>query len=315
MLRALAIRTMGCIRVDRITEYLCDPLEKCLKVRNCSLESLLLRTTGAQALSALILQDTDPYVRKTAAICVAKLHDINPDLAQDRGFLDMLRDMTSDANPMVVSNAVAALSEIHNVSGDQVLTFSKATSSYLISAMEQCTEWGQVRHKCPLCLMHPTAWRGGQVSHGVAQDGGRGAAHARLPSSGHPRSSAPPSRKHNRQSARVQVYLLECLAKQGVDAGEATEVLLTRVASRLQHANAPWCSRRRQGGALRISTTSTAPSARDELPPQARRAARHAALAAARGALRSLPMHAAALSQRPEARSARGALPSCSRCL
>lgn len=33
MLRALAIRTMGCIRVDRITEYLCDPLEKALKVR------------------------------------------------------------------------------------------------------------------------------------------------------------------------------------------------------------------------------------------------------------------------------------------
>jgi AP-1 complex subunit beta-1 len=32
MLRALAIRTMGCIRVDRITEYLCDPLEKSLKV-------------------------------------------------------------------------------------------------------------------------------------------------------------------------------------------------------------------------------------------------------------------------------------------
>jgi hypothetical protein len=32
MLRALAIRTMGCIRVDRIIEYLCDPLERALKV-------------------------------------------------------------------------------------------------------------------------------------------------------------------------------------------------------------------------------------------------------------------------------------------
>ena len=37
MLRALAIRTMGCIRVDRITEYLCDPLEKALKVRHSCL--------------------------------------------------------------------------------------------------------------------------------------------------------------------------------------------------------------------------------------------------------------------------------------
>lgn len=43
---------MGCIRVDKITEYLCEPLRKCLK-------------------------DEDPYVRKTAAVCVAKLYDIS----------------------------------------------------------------------------------------------------------------------------------------------------------------------------------------------------------------------------------------------
>jgi vesicle coat complex subunit len=35
-------------------------------------------------------QDDDPYVRKTAAICVAKLFDINAELVQDRGFLDTL---------------------------------------------------------------------------------------------------------------------------------------------------------------------------------------------------------------------------------
>ena len=35
----------------------------------------------------------------------------------------------------------------------------------------------------------------------------------------------------------LQVYLLECLAKQTFEKGEATEVLLTRVSSRLQHAN------------------------------------------------------------------------------
>ena len=32
LVRALAIRTMGCIRVDRIVEYLCDPLGRALKV-------------------------------------------------------------------------------------------------------------------------------------------------------------------------------------------------------------------------------------------------------------------------------------------
>lgn len=76
LIRALAVRTMGCIRVDKITEYLCEPLRKCLK-------------------------DEDPYVRKTAAICVAKLHDINAQLVEDQGFLDTLKDLISDSNPMV----------------------------------------------------------------------------------------------------------------------------------------------------------------------------------------------------------------------
>lgn len=39
----------------------------------------------------ICVQDDDPYVRKTAAICVAKLWDINPDMVDDRGFVDMLR--------------------------------------------------------------------------------------------------------------------------------------------------------------------------------------------------------------------------------
>lgn len=40
---------------------------------------------------AFLLQDDDPYVRKTAAVCVAKLFDINPELVEDRGFLDTLK--------------------------------------------------------------------------------------------------------------------------------------------------------------------------------------------------------------------------------
>lgn len=40
-------------------------------------------------------------MRKTAAICVAKLYDINPDLVEERGFLDTLRELIGDSNPMV----------------------------------------------------------------------------------------------------------------------------------------------------------------------------------------------------------------------
>jgi len=49
------------------------------------------RNTCPHTLATNIAQDDDPYVRKTAAVCVAKLYDINPEMVDDRGFLEMLR--------------------------------------------------------------------------------------------------------------------------------------------------------------------------------------------------------------------------------
>lgn len=37
-------------------------------------------------------------------------------LVEDQGFLDQLKELLSDSNPMVVANAVAALSEINESS-------------------------------------------------------------------------------------------------------------------------------------------------------------------------------------------------------
>ncbi|XP_024909489.1 AP-1 complex subunit beta-1 [Cynoglossus semilaevis] len=120
LIRALAVRTMGCIRVDKITEYLCEPLRKCLK-------------------------DEDPYVRKTAAVCVAKLHDINAQLVEDQGFLDTLKDLISDSNPMVVANAVAALSEIaESHPNSNLMDLNPQTMNKLLTALNECTEWGQI---------------------------------------------------------------------------------------------------------------------------------------------------------------------------
>jgi len=121
LIRALAVRTMGCIRVDKITEYLTEPLRKCLR-------------------------DEDPYVRKTAAVCVAKLHDINAQMVEEQGFLDLLRDLLSDSNPMVVANAVAALSEINETSstGHPLVEMNSQTINKLLTALNECTEWGQV---------------------------------------------------------------------------------------------------------------------------------------------------------------------------
>uniref|UniRef100_A0A2K5E9W2 AP complex subunit beta n=1 Tax=Aotus nancymaae TaxID=37293 RepID=A0A2K5E9W2_AOTNA len=120
LIRALTVRTMGCIRVDKITEYLCEPLCKCLK-------------------------DEDPYVWKTAAVCVAKLHDINAQMVEDQGFLDSLRDFIADSNPMVVANAIVALSEIsESHQNSNLLDLNSQNINKLLTALNECTEWGQI---------------------------------------------------------------------------------------------------------------------------------------------------------------------------
>lgn len=99
LIRALAVRTMGCIHVEKISEYLTEPLRTCIS-------------------------DPDPYVRKTAAMCICKLYDISPTLVEEQGFIDSLHDMISDENSAVVANAVAALCEIQDNSPREVLKIS-----------------------------------------------------------------------------------------------------------------------------------------------------------------------------------------------
>ncbi|OGM39279.1 AP-1 complex subunit beta-1 [Aspergillus bombycis] len=120
LIRALAIRTMGCIRVDKMVDYMEEPLRKTLR-------------------------DESPYVRKTAAICVAKLFDLNPDLCMENGFLEMLQEMIGDPNPMVVANSVTALSEIYHAAPEtNALQVTANTLRKLLMALNECTEWGRV---------------------------------------------------------------------------------------------------------------------------------------------------------------------------
>lgn len=76
LIRALAIRTMGYIQVEKIIDCLVDPLSHCLR-------------------------DQDPYVRKTAAICVAKLYMYDRGLVESERFIEKLRDLLNDPNPTV----------------------------------------------------------------------------------------------------------------------------------------------------------------------------------------------------------------------
>lgn len=120
LIRALAVRTMGCIRLDQILEYLLEPLRRCC-------------------------QDTDPYVRKTAATCVAKVWDMNPEAVEEQGFVEILQDMIGDSNPMVAANAIASLSEMSETSGRaELLQLDEDMISKVLAALSECTEWGQV---------------------------------------------------------------------------------------------------------------------------------------------------------------------------
>lgn len=91
------------------------------------------------------LRDESPYVRKTAAICVAKLFDLNPALCLENGFLESLQELIADPNPMVVANSVTALAEINEAAPEtKALRITPNTLRKMLMALNECTEWGRV---------------------------------------------------------------------------------------------------------------------------------------------------------------------------
>ncbi|KAJ2715783.1 beta-adaptin [Coemansia spiralis] len=119
LIRALAIRTMGCLHVQEALDYLCDPLRRCLV-------------------------DANPYVRKTAVMCVAKVYDLNRAVAEENGFVEAVRGALSDSNTMVVANSVSALAEMNAMGGGEVWRLDPATVGKLLTAVNECVEWGQI---------------------------------------------------------------------------------------------------------------------------------------------------------------------------
>ena len=119
LIRSLALRTMACLRVQSVIEYLVPLLDRCL-------------------------DDVDPYVRKTAAVCVAKLYDMAPDRCEEEGFILRLRKMIGDSSPFVVSNAVFALQDISETLGTDALRVNSKLMNRLLGCLEECSAWGQI---------------------------------------------------------------------------------------------------------------------------------------------------------------------------
>jgi len=89
------------------------------------------------------MADEDPYVRKTAAICVAKLNEINPNRVTQLGLIDQLKQMLYDGNAMVVANSIAAITDIEQDRG-QLIELTNALKNQLLTALHDCNEWGIV---------------------------------------------------------------------------------------------------------------------------------------------------------------------------
>jgi AP-1 complex subunit beta-1 len=124
LMRALAVRTMGCIRVERITEYLCESLKDCLT-------------------------DEDPYVKKTAALAVAKLYQTSPRLVKDHSLIKIVQGMLLDGNATVVANACASLLEVSRASGKNYLRIKSGNGgggnlNKILAALNDANEWGKI---------------------------------------------------------------------------------------------------------------------------------------------------------------------------
>ncbi|KAK4544057.1 hypothetical protein LTR36_004555 [Oleoguttula mirabilis] len=118
LMRALALRTLSYIHVRQFVEATLIPLKQLLK-------------------------DNDPYVRKTAAFCVAKLYDHDRHLVEGSDLIDRLNLMLRDENPTVVSSALAALMDIWERSESIKLTIDYANASKIVQILPDCSEWGQ----------------------------------------------------------------------------------------------------------------------------------------------------------------------------
>ncbi|CAD2213308.1 AP-1 complex subunit beta-1 [Angomonas deanei] len=117
LVRGLAVRTMLCIRVDDVLEYTLEPLRRAVV-------------------------DSDPYVRKTAAIGLGKLFHHNMDLFYDQKFANELIKLLKDPNPSVSGNAAAIVAEVNDY-GPLVIEMKVEWMNRMLLQLAECNEWGQ----------------------------------------------------------------------------------------------------------------------------------------------------------------------------
>lgn len=87
-----------------------------------------------------LMADSDPYVRKTAAITVAKIYDHDKRLVEGSDLIDRLNRMLKDENPTVVATALSSLQDIWERSENIKLTIDYTSASKIVSILSDCNE-------------------------------------------------------------------------------------------------------------------------------------------------------------------------------
>ena len=120
LIRAQALRTMSYVHVREYNAGLAQALERLLK-------------------------DKDPYVRKTAAVAVAKLHGHDKDLVKPRSeVMRRLQDLIHDDNSTVAASALVACQDISDRSEGSEVSIDRRTAQKLAGLLSRSSEWSQV---------------------------------------------------------------------------------------------------------------------------------------------------------------------------
>ena len=72
---------------------------------------------------------------------MAKLYSADPRKAEKGGFVEILRDLMLDGNATVVSNAVAALTEIGDRQDGVIFRLNLTTANKLLAALGESSEY------------------------------------------------------------------------------------------------------------------------------------------------------------------------------
>lgn len=116
LVRALALRTMSYVHVKEFVHATVPQVRQ-------------------------LLRDGDPYVRKTAAFCVAKLYDHDKQMIEKSDLIDKLNSLLRDDNPTVVASALASLMDIWERSEAIKLTIDYSNASKMVAILPDCSEY------------------------------------------------------------------------------------------------------------------------------------------------------------------------------